>query len=170
MKWDEAPRPAQRVLYVRGKWTDKEGRPQAMVQPEPLLELLIPRTKQAIHGDLAKSKSRRAIDEFGFGQSLRLILHFCDKALKEGKLSMKYVGRSTFAGRPTYVLERTLPYNGDEEYYPERRLILYIDEEWLLPTCIIAYADDNEKQLLGRYLITDVEFNLDLSEADFSLD
>jgi hypothetical protein len=170
MSWDAAPRPAQRVLFIDDKWVNDEGEELALVHPEPVLALLVPRTKQPIHGAMARSKGRRTIDQFGFGQSLRLIISFSEEAKKTGQLGLEYVGRSSFEGRPTYVIERRLPYTDESGFFPERKLVIHMDEEWLLPTCVIAYADDEEQQLLGRYLITDVQFNSGLSDRDFQLD
>jgi hypothetical protein len=60
-----------------------------------------------------------------------------------------------------------LPYTGDEEVYPDRLLRVFIDKEWLLPTCCISYADDNGSQLLGRYVLVDVRLNPGYTDADF---
>ncbi len=170
MSWDASPRPAQRVLFIDDKWVNDDGEELALIHPEPVLAMLLPRTKQPIHGALAKAKGRRTIDQFGFGQSLRLIIYYSEEAAKIGQLGLEYTGRSSFEGRPTYVIERRLPYTDEDGFYPERKLVIHMDEEWLLPTCVIAYADEQEQQLLGRYLITDVQFNTGLTDRDFQLD
>ena len=70
--------------------------------------------------------------------------------------------------RPTYVFERRLPYTGDHGLYPDRLLVVHLDQECLLPTCCIAYADEAGTKLLGRYVITDVKFNVGLTDSDFA--
>jgi hypothetical protein len=169
MTWPESPRPAQRVLYVEGKWTDSDGQRMAKVQPEWALEKLFGTMKRPIDDRLARSKARRCIDQFGFGRTLDLIIKYAEMAKAEGKLRLEYRGRSSIAGRPTYVFVRHLPYTGDDGRYPDRVLVCHIDEEYLLPTAVFTYADDLEKETLGVYITTDIELNAGLSPADFTL-
>lgn len=169
MTWPESPRPAQRVLYVEDKWTDSDGRQMAMVDPEPVLKLLTGIIKRPIDDRLARSKARRRINQFGFGRSLDLIIEYAEMAKAEGQLRLEYRGRSSIAGRPTYVLVRHLPYTGEGGRYPDRVLVCHIDEDYLLPTAVFTYADDLEKETLGVYITTDIELNVGLSPADFTL-
>jgi len=170
MSWPASPRPAQRVLYMEGKWTDSKGQALALVEPEPVLALLASRMKRPIDDRLARSKSRRRIDQFGFGRSLELIIDYSEMAKAEGRLNLEYRGRSSVAGRPTYVFVRHLPYTGIDGKYPDRVLVCHIDEEYLLPTAVFTYADDLEKEVLGTYITTDIELNVGLSQPDFTLD
>ncbi|UCG33016.1 MAG: DUF1571 domain-containing protein [Phycisphaerales bacterium] len=170
MTWPESPRPAQRVLYVKDKWADSDGQPMAMVEPEPVLKLLTGVIKRPIDDRLARSKARRRVNQFGFGRSLDLIIEYAEKAKAKGQLRLEYRGRSSIAGRPTYVLVRHLPYTGDGGMYPDRVLVCHIDEEYLLPTAVFTYADDLEQETLGVYITTDIELNVGLSPADFTLE
>lgn len=170
MSWDDSPRPAQRVLFIKDKWTDSKGRAIALVHPEPLLALIAPRLKRPINDRIAMSRSRRQISEFGFGRSLELLIKYSEIALARGELKLEYKGRSSVKGRPSYVFVRNLPYTGEDGPYPDRVAIVHIDKEWLVPVSIHTYSDDAETKLLGRYLTTDVELNVGLSPADFTLD
>jgi hypothetical protein len=170
MTWPESPRPAQRVLYIEGKWTDSDGQRMAKVEPEWAARILLGGIiEQPIDGRLARSKARRRVDQFGFGRTLDLIIKYAEMAKAEGQLRLEYRGRSSIAGRPTYVLVRHLPYTGDGGKYPDRVLVCHIDEEYLLPTAVFTYADDLEKETLGVYITTDIELNVGLSPADFTL-
>jgi hypothetical protein len=42
--------------------------------------------------------------------------------------------------------------------------------EWLLPTASFSYADDQGKELLGRYMMTNPDFNTEFQDADFGPD
>lgn len=170
MSWDARPRPAQRVLFIEDKWTDSKGRAMALVHPEPLLALIAPRLKRPINDRIAMSRSRRQISEFGFGRSLELLIKYSEIALARGELKLEYKGRSSVKGRPSYVFVRNLPYAGEDGPYPDRVAIVHLDKEWLVPVSIHTYSDDAETKLLGRYLTTDVELNVGLSPADFTLD
>ena len=66
------------------------------------------------------------------------------------------------AGRNTIVLERYLPAcNG----YPAWKTVTYIDREYLVPICIEGY--DWDKQLSGRYVYQNLNFNTGLTDDDF---
>ena len=121
-----------------------------------------------IDGPDAKKSARRRIDQFGFANSLRLIVKYCDLSAEHNELDLRYVGDSAVGERPTYVIERRLAYTGDDGVYPDRLLIVHLDKEKLLPMCCISYADDAKTKLLGRYVFTNVKFNVGLTEGDFA--
>ena len=167
MRWVKNPSAAQRVSYIAGRWAD-DGDELFLVEPAGLLGLLVPGgVKRSIHGPAAKAASRRSIDQFGFKNSLDLIIKYCDLAAGSPEYGLRYVGTGTLDGRRCYVIERFLPYTGVDGPYPDRRLVVYIDSEWLVPTGVFAYADDEKNELLGTYLLIDVEFNAGLTDADF---
>ena len=51
---------------------------------------------------------------------------------------------------------------------PDRLPSVHLDKENLLPMCCISYADEAKTKLLGRYVLTDVKFNVGLTEDDFA--
>ncbi len=158
----------KRALYIKGKWVDSDGAEQTLAKPgNSLLAVFVPKIKQPIHGDRAKKASRRTIDQFGFGKSLDLILHYSQKAQNEGLLQLEYVGEGKVDDRPTYVFERKLPYNGDETIYPDGLLVVHVDQEYLLPTACHSYADQKKKELLGTYVYKDVRLNIGYEDKDF---
>ena len=66
------------------------------------------------------------------------------------------------------MIERRSAYTGDEGAYPDHLLIVHLDKENLLPMCCASYADEARTKLLGRYVFTDVKFNVGLTEGDFA--
>ncbi len=168
MLWTQNAGRAGRVLYVEGTRVDKHGNELALVKPAGILGGIGITVWRAIHGRDAEREARRTIDQFGFKNSLGLIIKYCVQAQAEGKLGLAFVGDGSINGRPTYVFERRLPYTGEEERYPDRLLVVHIDKEWLLPTGCFSYADDDGENLLGRYLLTEAEFNLGFEDADFN--
>lgn len=167
MTWTRNPGRAARVLYVKGLRTDKDGDELALVKPSGFFGGLGVKVWSEIHGRDAKREARRTIDQFGFKNSLELIIEYCEKAQAEGALKLQYVGDGSIDGRPTYVFERRLPYTGEEGPYPDRYLIIHIDKQWLAPTGCFAYADDEGERLLGRYVLTDAQFNVGYTPSDF---
>lgn len=172
MHWLKNPGKAERVIYVKGKWVDadagkSEEREQAVCQPGAIARVFLKSLKQPIHGDLAREASRRYIDEFGFWQSLNLLTKYSRIAKERGELTLTFRGESIFDGRPTYVLERRLPYTGDDGVYPDRLATIHIDKEWHVPVSVRCYADEAKKQLLGRYEYRDVAFDVGLTDKTF---
>jgi len=168
MHWKRNPGAARRVLYVAGRW-QKDDKPLAVVEPQgAIARLLVKSVYRPIHGEDAQKASRRTIDQFGFGNTLRLILKYSEIAAERGELSLKYVGTSQVDGRPTYVFERRLPYTGEDGFYPDRVLVVHLDQEWLLPTECFCFADDAKQQLLGHYKLTNVRLNVGLTDEDFT--
>jgi hypothetical protein len=171
MDFVENIRECKRALYVEGKWKDTDGTPMALAKPGgALLRAIVPKILQPIYGPRAEKASRRSIDQFGFDKSLELIIKYSRKAEAAGQLDLDYVGTGTIGGRPTFVLERRLPYDGDEENYPDALLIIHIDQEHLVPSACYAYADLAGKELLGSYVYTDVQFNRGFTADDFDPD
>lgn len=167
MTWLRNPERAQRVSYVKGRWS-RDGKEYCHIEPSGVLALLAPAgVKRDIHAPEIKAASRRTIDLFGFRNTLDLIIKFADMAQGDPRYAMKYKGTDTLNGRPSYVIERYLPYTLMDQPYPDRLLVIYIDCEWLVPTGCFAYADDERVQLLGSYVTTDVQFNVGLTDADF---
>jgi hypothetical protein len=168
MKWLENPVQAKRALFVEDAWMDDDGSPLAWFQPAgAILKLFVPQIQQPIHGRRAKSASRRSMDQFGFGQTMYLIMKYIEHGRENGVLDLRFVGVGSMHDRPTLVFERYLPYNGTEEPYPDALLRFHIDEEWLVPTACYSYADRDGESLLGSYVMTDVQFNVGLTDDHF---
>lgn len=161
----------KRALYVADKWLDDEGNQQAWAKPGgAIVRLLISKILQPIHGPRAQKASRRTIDQFGFGKSFELIIHYSKKAQAEDALTLRYAGVGEVEGRPTYKFERILPYDGDEANYPDHLLVFHIDREMLLPVACYAYSDQAGNDLLGSYVYTDVVLNPGYVADDFDPD
>ncbi|MHC4064368.1 MAG: DUF1571 domain-containing protein [Planctomycetota bacterium] len=168
MRWVRNRAEAAHVVYVEGRWPDKRGRDQAWCEPAgAIAKLFVPKILQPIHGKRADRASRRTIDQFGFRNTLELIIKYSEQAAARDVLDLRYVGPGAVNGRPTYVFERRLPYTGQEEPYPDRLLVFHIDRQWLVPTACYSYADDLGDDLLGKYLLTDVTFNHGFTDEEF---
>lgn len=169
MAWTRNPDQAKRVLYVQGKWQDDEGQPLAKIEPESsIARLLVKSVMLPINGSSARAASRRTIDQFGFGNALKLIIDCAGQAISTGQGSLTYEGEGTIDGRKTWVFKRVLPYTHDGGQWPDRVLIVHIDREWLLPVACQTYADDAQQTMLARYVFSDIHLNSGLSEKDFS--
>ncbi len=169
MLWTRNADKARRVIYVDGKWTDNKGQRLAIVEPEGVIaRALVDYVMRPIDGSDAKKAARRQIDQFGFANSMRLIIKYSEMAAQRKELAFRFVGEGTSGNRPTWVLERTLPYTDDAGVYPDRVLVVHVDKEWFVPVCCISYADDARTKLLGKYVTRDVRFNVGLTDADFT--
>lgn len=168
MKWRRNPDQCRRVLYVAGRHVGKKGKQLALVEPNgAIVRLFVKKIKIAIDGSRSKKASRRTIDQFGFKSTLKLLADYNRLAEKRGVLKMSYEGEGTIDGRPTFVVVRHLPYTGPDCDYPDARMVIHFDQEWLLPVAVFSWADVDEKKLLGSYVMTKVRLNPGFSDSDF---
>ena len=171
MVWIKNADHAERALYVENAWKDGKGRELAWFKPAgALIKLIVPKIKQPIFGRRAKAASRRSLDQFGFSRTLDLIIKYVEKGRRNSELELRYAGESSIEGRPTYLFERFLPYDGREEHYPDNLLRYHIDQEWLIPSACFSYADREGKKLLGSYVMTNVTFDVGFDDDDFDPD
>lgn len=170
MLWLKNADQARRALYADSpEYVDKNGQKVARVEPAgAIARLFVSDVKVLVDGAEAKKSSRRGIDEFGFRAAYDLLMKYNTLAAERGVLDLKYGGTGEIDGRPTFKLIRNLPYVGPAGAYPDARMVLHIDQEWLLPVAIYSYADAAERELLGSYVYTKVELNPPFTEADFT--
>ncbi len=167
MTWLENPAGAKRISYVQDRWV-KDGRQLALVVPSGFGGIVVPGgLKLDIHGNEFQKSSSRSVDQFGFRKTLERAIRLCEEARGDPAFSLKYAGRGDYEGRAQYILERRLPYSAGGETFPDRLAIFFIDAEWLTPTAVWSYADEQKQRALGEFITTDVEFNVGLTDADF---
>ncbi|MCG3128729.1 MAG: hypothetical protein CHACPFDD_03620 [Phycisphaerae bacterium] len=168
MKWIKNEDQCRRALYIRGQNLDRSGQEQAWVEPAGCIaRLFVSKTLVPIHGAQSRKASRRTIDEFGFKSTLDLLYNYNKLAESRGQLDFSFAGAGVVDGRPTFKLVRNLPYDGPRSGYPDARMVLHLDQEWLLPVAVYSYADRDERQLLGSYLMIRVRLNRNLTDRDF---
>lgn len=167
LEWTKNEDKCSRVLYVADKWVE-DGKQFAVVEPGAIARLFLPYVMRQIDGPDAAKSSRRTINQFGVRNSLDLILKYCKLAKEKDVLKFEYLGKGEVDGRETLVFERRLPYTGEDKPWPDRVLVVHIDKEHLLPALCEAYADDEKKVLLGKYMTTDLKLNINLPDATFT--
>jgi len=169
MIWQRNASEAKRALFKDTKeFLDSKNRKVARVEPNgAIVHLFVKDVLIPIRGPEARRTSRRTIDEFGFKSTFELLERYNRVGEENGVLDIRYGGEGTIDGRPTYVLIRHLPYDGPEGIYPDARMVLHLDQEWLLPTAVYCYADHEGKELLGSYVFTNVRLNTGLGEDAF---
>lgn len=169
MRWVENADRIRRALYVKGRNRDASGQDQVVVEPSGALarwvagEVTVP-----VRGKEARKAGRRTMDQFGFRQALKHVIRENEEFTRTGVLHWERVRESSVDGRPTYVLVRHLPYTDAKGPYPNARLEIELDQEWLLPVALRAYADHEGNALLEEYTFTKIALNPGLSDADFS--
>jgi hypothetical protein len=174
MNWTRNRGMIERVIYIKDKWINERARNPglrqlALAQPSSLAGLFIKSIKQPIHGIFARRSSRHSIDQFGFEQALDLLIKYCRQAQATGELKLSFEGKTRFAGRPVWLIRRQLPYSGEAGPYPDRVADIYLDREYLVPTAVYCYSDDERKSqdLLGKYEYYNVRFDVGLTDGDF---
>lgn len=168
LEWVRNADKAARALYVADRWVE-DGQQRAVVDPAgAIASLLVSHVMRPIHGADAKKSSRRTIDQFGLRNAMSLIVKYGKQARDKGVLDLRYMGNGEVDGRETLVFDRRLPYTGDETVWPDRVLVVHVDKKLLVPVLCISYADDAKKELLGRYMTTDIELNVNHADSVFT--
>ncbi|MFN0137017.1 MAG: DUF1571 domain-containing protein [Phycisphaerae bacterium] len=169
MKWLKNEDQVKRCLFIdTPDRVDSKGQKIAKVEPAGvLIRLIISEIEMPIHGDRARAASRRTIDEFGFRSTLDLLDRYNTIGAQKGVLDYHYAGKGVVDGRPTFIFERMLPYTGPKSEYPDAKMIIHLDQEWLLPTSVQSFADKEGKQLLGSYQYKSVRINPGLTDQHF---
>lgn len=161
------PQRARRLLFVQDRIV-KDGKQHLTIQPEgPIARLLVNSVQRPVDGKDARRASRKPITQFGFAQSLDMLIKYAEIAKDRGRLDVRYIGESEIGGRPTHVIERWLPIDDTSYPWPDARVIIHMDQEWNLPLACYSYADFECKKLLGKYTYTNVHLNVGLQDADF---
>jgi hypothetical protein len=168
MTWIQNTGRVKRALYVKGRLVNEHGEEEALVEPAGVIaRLLVRQLEVPIHGAEARKSGRFTIDEFGFRVVLDRILRDNQRLTALGAVEWTYEGRGSIDGRPTYVLVRHLPYAGSKGRWPDARLVVHLDQQWLWPVGVYSFADEQERELLGSYVTTSVDLNPGLTDANF---
>lgn len=168
MIWVQNADRIRRCLYVKGQNLSDKGEELAIVEPAGVLaRLLVPRAQIPIHGEQARETSRRPIDQFGFHSILQRLNQDSEQYAQRGVLEWRYEGQGAIDNRPTLVLVRELTGPEPEGRSLDARIVIHLDQEWLLPVGVYSYADVEEQMLLGSYVMIDVELNPGLSDSAF---
>ncbi|MBK8915793.1 MAG: DUF1571 domain-containing protein [Phycisphaerales bacterium] len=168
MTWQRNVGEAKRVLWIeKPEFVDDDGRPVAKVEPGgAVLRLVLSEIMLPIHGAQAKKTSRRSIDEFGFRAMFELLARTNARARERGILDFRFDGEGEVDGRPTLIFRRLLPESLVGEF-PDARMVMHLDREWLLPVAIYSHADHAGNKLLGSYVLTQVKLNPGLDDDAF---
>jgi Protein of unknown function (DUF1571) len=169
MTWQKNEDQVKRALFIdRSDFVNSSGEKVAKVEPAGvLIRLIVSETTIPIHGKSAREASRRTIDEFGFKSTLTLLEHYNTLGQKNGELDFRYEGEDQIDGRPTFRFVRYLPFEKRPTVYPDAKMIIHLDQEWLLPTAVYSYADHAGTQLLASYVYSKLRMNPGLTEQDF---
>jgi hypothetical protein len=169
MLWRRNADQAKRALFQdTPEFVNKRGEKVARVEPAgALIRLVVSDVLMPIHGKRAGQSSRRSIDEFGFRSTFELLDRYNQLGADRGVLDLRYEGEGEIDGRPTFKIVRYLPYDGPDGIWPDAKMVMHIDQEWLLPTAVYSYADRAGTELLGSYVHTKVKLNPGLEAKAF---
>ena len=159
MKWTKNPPLADRILYVEGKYDGNMlVRPKSAIIRAIVGQSLLKKPD----GPDAMKHTLRPVSMFGFERGIKSLLKVYRLARENGDLKQSFAGYARIDGRDTIVLERLLP---KKKPYPAGKTRIYIDLDYMLPTCIEGY--DWKDRLTSQYIYKNLKFNVGLAEKDF---
>jgi len=156
MQWRENAGPIDRLLYVEGMHNNK-----MIVRPNGSFRRWIKSVKLDLNSKKVRKVSLRKCDEFGFYRIIQETLRIYK--LAKNDLVVKSVTQKMTDGRRFMEMEVLLPAN---KKYQERRVIIQIHTEYLMPVYVASY--DKKNKLIYRYIHKDLQFNTGLSNSDFT--
>lgn len=166
MAWQTNPPMGDAVVFVEGKRKNAAGQSQMLVRPtNPLFQRLTGGSVEKLpDGPDAMRNTLRPCTAFGFRNSLNSLLDIYRLARENNECVEKFIGYADVDGRECVVLERILPNKPD--LYPAWKTRIFIDTEYLLPVRVIGW--DWNDNLACDYRFTDIRFDPDLDESDFT--
>ncbi len=170
MIWKKNVDQVRRALYINGHrdYVNRKGEKLARVEPNGAIVRLFTRDVMIeIDGSRARKASRRSIANCGFAGTFRLLDRFNSIASKNGDLDYRYEGEGTIDGRPTFVLVRYLPKKRGRIRYPDGKMIMHVDQEYLVPTAVFSYADRQGTVLQGSYQFINIDMDPRFTDRDF---
>lgn len=157
MEWLKGPGEDRAILY-----DPKKNDGKMIINPHGLIGLIIPILYIEPDNPMVKNASRHTIKEAGFGMAIKNLTGQCGLAKKQGDLKIKFIGKEIFAGRSCSKIEMLFP---EGKSYYAHRVVVYIDEEYNLPTHTFIY--DWKNKLVEKASYTNLKINTGLGEADF---
>ncbi len=148
----------KRAVYEEGCNLGSRGEERVRVEPSGMLARIFAKVVDIpISDERIRDASRYPIDQFGCHAVLQRIVAENAMLEQKGMLDWRYEGDGSIDGRPTIVVARHLPVGALNGTLPPR-LVVHLDEAWLMPVAVYSYADHAERVLLGSYVTTQVEF------------
>jgi len=157
MRWLKGPHEGREALYVQGRYGNK-----VVGHDGGLLRFITLHMEPT--GTTAMKGNRHPITDVGIGRLIEIVTSNFRRAQKESALEARYRGTLDVYGRPAYSFEAVLPREKDRGYYA-RRIELWVDRGYGLPTKILVYGWDGE--LLESYEYRDIRLDTGLTDGDF---
>jgi hypothetical protein len=145
----------EKAVYVEGQ---NDGK--MLVRATKILDFI----RFGVAPDAALKYGRHTVMEADIGHILRLIEQNYQQARSDPQAQVTYDGDETLDGRPAWRFKALLP--AGRGYYGHR-ILLHIDQGWLLPVRIEVYGWQDE--FLEMYAYSKLAVNVGLTAADFDI-
>jgi len=165
MKWTKNAPMGDGLVYVEGKYKDKNGRSQMIVRPaNSFFRKLIGSVKKLPDCKDAMKNTLKPCTEFGLLSSLENLRVVYELGHKRDECVDRYVRVVEVDGRNCVEIERIL--NGNHPDYPAYKTLAYIDLDCLVPVQIDGYDRDGKRNCI--YKFSNINFNAGLTGKDFT--
>lgn len=161
LKWLDGPGKGREGLYVAGAHEDR-----FLVHEPRGFRSLFTAALPPSHPRVLR-ESRHPVTDSGIGRLLEIVAENARRAIREGVLRLRDLGRGDVAGRPVHQVEGILPQDPGAGYYGSR-VLLSFDVENHLPIRVVVY--DWSDRIVEEYTYTEMRLNPGLTDRDFDPD
>lgn len=170
MTWIHNPAKIRRALYIEGRQMDARGKELFEVEPAgAIARALVGTVMTQVHAPKREAVGLGSIDQLGFLSMLRKIVRVSEKANRLGLLSLVFAGEDNIDGRPTFRFVREIRDPARVGKRAAARLVLDLDQEWLVPVSVRCFDDKAGKNLTRSFVFTDVTINPGVPRSYFTL-
>jgi len=152
MQWTENPGKIDRLLFVKGQNKNK-----MVVHPTGIASFLKSVERSPICKEVFRA-NLRSCDKFG----IRNMLQRLKTNSKTAKTT--YLGKTRVDNRPCIVIGAIVPMPDKPDEF--KKMIITVDMTYRLPVSVISM--DKNRNLISTYTYTDLKFNTNLTDADFT--
>ena len=168
MAWTVNAGLADRMLYVAGRWKDRQGRDLMLVRPKGAVAQFLAGKSllRRPDGPDAMKSALRPCTKFGLRNTIADLERVYKAATAKKECHEFFLGQTVHGNdkTPCYVIARLLPNKRPE--YPAKTTYIFLDRKTFLPLRIIGYDWNDKLQCDYQYL--SIKFNAGLTDAHFT--
>lgn len=158
MQWTKNPGKIDRLLYVKGQNKNK-----MVVHPRGLASFIKSIERHPACKDVSKT-NLRSCDKFGIRNMLQRLKTNTKAAQRNRTLKTTFLGETLVDNRPCIIIQAIVP--AENKPYEFVKMTIMVDLAYRIPVSVKCL--DQKGNLISTYTYTNLKFNTNLTDADFT--